>query len=87
MIDLGKEIAKQNANIVVHIYGDGELKDEFQAALNQNGLQNILKLHGFESDKEKNLWQQRFFAADEQIRRFSTCGAGSLCTRSPCHCL
>ncbi|SOD65406.1 CDP-glycerol glycerophosphotransferase family protein [Alysiella filiformis] len=53
MIDLGKEIAKQNANIVVHIYGDGELKDEFQAALNQNGLQNILKLHGFESDKEK----------------------------------
>ncbi len=53
MIDLGKEIAKQNAGIVINIYGDGALKDEFQTALKENNLQNVLKLHGFESDKEK----------------------------------
>ncbi|MFZ7343575.1 CDP-glycerol glycerophosphotransferase family protein [Avibacterium volantium] len=53
MIDLGKEIIKQNANIVVNIYGDGELKDEFQVAIKDNNLQHILRLQGFESDKEK----------------------------------
>lgn len=53
IIDLGKEIAKQGKNIVINIYGDGALKDEFQTALKSNGLQHILKLHGFESDKEK----------------------------------
>ena len=53
MIDLGKEIIKQNANIVINIYGDGALKDEFQTAVKNNNLQNILKLHGFESNKEK----------------------------------
>lgn len=53
MIDLGKEIVKRNTNIVVNIYGDGALKDEFQTALKNNNLQNVLKLHGFESDKEK----------------------------------
>ncbi|WP_198345315.1 CDP-glycerol glycerophosphotransferase family protein [Neisseria weixii] len=54
MIDLGKEIIKQNAGIVINIYGDGALKDEFQTALKNNGLQNVLKLHGFESNKEKS---------------------------------
>lgn len=53
MIDLGKEIVKQNANIVVNIYGDGALKDEFQTALKDNNLQKVLKLQGFESNKEK----------------------------------
>lgn len=53
MIDLGKEIVKQKVDIVINVYGDGELKDEFQTALKENGLQNIIKLHGFESDKEK----------------------------------
>lgn len=53
MIDLGKEIIKQNAGIVINIYGDGALKDEFQTALKNNNLQDVLKLHGFESNKEK----------------------------------
>lgn len=53
MIDLGREIIRQNADIIINIYGDGALKDEFQTALKENGLQNILKMHGFESDKEK----------------------------------
>ncbi|TNH00935.1 glycosyltransferase, partial [Pasteurellaceae bacterium USgator11] len=53
MIDLGKEINRQNAGIVVNIYGDGALKDEFQTALQANGLQDILKLHGFKSNKER----------------------------------
>lgn len=53
MIDLGKEIVKQNVGIIVNVYGDGELRDEFLAALKENNLQNIIKLHGFESDKAK----------------------------------
>ena len=53
MIDLGKEILKQNADIIINIYGDGSLKDEFQTAIKESGLQNILKLQGFESNKEK----------------------------------
>lgn len=53
MIDLGREIVKQNADIVVNIYGDGALKDEFAKVVKDNNLHNILKLQGFESDKEK----------------------------------
>lgn len=53
IIDLGKEILKKNADIIINIYGDGSLKDEFQTAIKESGLQNILKLQGFESNKEK----------------------------------
>lgn len=53
LIDLGKEILAQDKDIVINIYGDGALKEEFRVAIITNGLGSILKLHGFESDKEK----------------------------------
>lgn len=53
MIDLGREILAKKQNIIVNIYGDGALKGDFQAAIEQNGLQSILKLRGFEIDKGK----------------------------------
>ena len=53
LIDLGKEILGQNQDIVINIYGDGQLKDEFQATIVAAGLSDTLILHGFESNKEK----------------------------------
>ncbi|CUU53003.1 CDP-glycerol glycerophosphotransferase family protein [Actinobacillus pleuropneumoniae] len=53
MIDLGKEILAQNSNVVVNIYGDGALKDEFIAEITRHGLEHILKVRGFESNKSK----------------------------------
>lgn len=53
MIDLGKEILAQRQDIVVNIYGDGALKEDFLMAIEKNALQDVLKLRGFESDKQK----------------------------------
>jgi cps6D len=53
LIELGKEIQTKNSNIVVNVYGDGKLKGEFQAAIDDNGLHDIIRLRGFEPDKGK----------------------------------
>ncbi|PJG86149.1 CDP-glycerol glycerophosphotransferase family protein [Conservatibacter flavescens] len=53
MIDLGKQIKAQNEHIVLNIYGDGALKADFMQAISDNGLDGILRVHGFESDKHK----------------------------------
>lgn len=53
MIDLGKEILAQGQDIVVNIYGDGALKEDFLMAIEKNALQDILKVRGFEGDKQK----------------------------------
>lgn len=53
LIDLGKHIRDTGEKIEINIYGDGALKAELSAAVQGNGLQNILKIRGFESDKTK----------------------------------
>ncbi|STZ09700.1 Probable poly(glycerol-phosphate) alpha-glucosyltransferase [Moraxella caviae] len=46
-------ILKIAENITVNIYGDGALKSDFVQAVADNGLEDILLVHGFESDKQK----------------------------------
>ncbi|QBQ63517.1 glycosyltransferase [Actinobacillus indolicus] len=53
IIDLGKAILDKKANIIVNVYGDGALKDDFMAEIEKYQLQDIIKLKGFESDKAK----------------------------------
>ncbi|QEY24486.1 CDP-glycerol glycerophosphotransferase family protein [Neisseria animalis] len=53
LIDLGNAIKAAKENITVNIYGDGALKSDFVQAVADNGLEDILLVHGFESDKQK----------------------------------
>lgn len=53
IIDLGKEILAKKENIIINVYGDGALKDIFEAEIEAYQLQHIIKLKGFESDKVK----------------------------------
>ena len=46
-------------NIVINIYGDGELKDELQQEIDKNNLNDYLKLKGFQSDKKAIFTQNK----------------------------
>lgn len=53
LIDIGLQIKSSNQDFVINIYGDGELRGEFEAKIAEHQLQDHLVLHGFEADKEK----------------------------------
>lgn len=53
IIDLGKEIRAKNEKVVVSVYGDGKLKNDFIAEIEKHQLQHIIVVKGFESDKKK----------------------------------
>lgn len=53
LIDLGKELQRSGSDYVINVYGDGELKGQLQAQIEEDGLSGCLKLRGFESDKKK----------------------------------
>ncbi|KZX10656.1 CDP-glycerol glycerophosphotransferase family protein [Methanobrevibacter filiformis] len=53
LIDIGKEIKKQNLDFKINIYGTGELLDKIKKEIKYNDLENILFLRGYEEDKEK----------------------------------
>ena len=51
-IDLAKIIKEQKLNIIINIYGDGELKDQLQQEIDKNNLNDYLKLKGFQPNKK-----------------------------------
>ena len=58
-IDLAQIIKEKQMNIVINIYGDGELKDELQQEIDKNNLNDYLKLKGFQSDKKAIFTQNK----------------------------
>ncbi len=53
LIELAKHLKDLQKDIVINIYGDGELKEEFQSQVVENQLENHLILKGFEMDKKR----------------------------------
>lgn len=53
LIDLGQELQRSGSDYVINVYGDGELKGQLQAQIEENGLSGCLNLRGFEADKQK----------------------------------
>lgn len=53
LIDFALEVKRQNKDIVVNVYGDGGLKHEFETEIQQQNLQDIIFLRGYEKDKKK----------------------------------
>nr|WP_281192415.1 CDP-glycerol glycerophosphotransferase family protein [Methanobrevibacter filiformis] len=53
LIDIGKEIKKQNLDFKINIYGTGNLLNKIKNEIKNNELENILFLRGYEEDKEK----------------------------------
>ena len=51
-VDLAKAIRETQQHIIINIYGDGELKDELQHQIDDNGLNECIHLHGYEPNKE-----------------------------------
>jgi cps6D len=51
-VDLAKAIRETQQHIIINIYGDGELKDELQHQIDDNGLNEYIHLHGYEPNKE-----------------------------------
>ena len=51
-VDLAKAIRETQQHIIINIYGDGELKDELQHQIDDNGLNKYIHLHGYEPNKE-----------------------------------
>lgn len=51
-VDLAKAIRETQQHIIINIYGDGELKDELQYQIDDNGLNEYIHLHGYEPNKE-----------------------------------
>ena len=51
-VDLAKAIKETQQHIIINIYGDGELKDELQHQIDDNGLNEYIHLHGYEPNKE-----------------------------------
>lgn len=51
-VDLAKAIREMQQHIIINIYGDGELKDELQHQIDDNGLNECIHLHGYEPNKE-----------------------------------
>ena len=58
-IDLAQIIKEKQMNIVINIYGDGELKDQLQQEIDKNNLNDYLKLKGFQSDKKAIFTQNK----------------------------
>lgn len=55
LIDSVENICKNNDNVVLKIYGDGELKDELQSYINDKSLQNSVFLMGRTNDMKAML--------------------------------
>ena len=51
-VDLAKAIRETQQHIIINIYGDGELKDELQHQIDDNGLNEYIHLHGYKPNKE-----------------------------------
>lgn len=51
LIKLGNLIKEKKSDLIINIYGDGPLREEFEQSIKDNDLENILKVHGFVSDK------------------------------------
>lgn len=51
-VDLAKAIRETQQHIIINIYGDGELKDELQHQIDDNGLNEYIHLHGYGPNKE-----------------------------------
>lgn len=51
-VDLAKAIRETQQHIIINIYGDGELKDELQHQIDDNGLNEYIHLHDYEPNKE-----------------------------------
>ena len=53
LLELAKQIQKEGKDLCINVYGDGPLKTELEESIREFGLERILILKGFESDKHK----------------------------------
>ncbi|KZX17289.1 CDP-glycerol glycerophosphotransferase family protein [Methanobrevibacter filiformis] len=53
LINIGKEIKRENLDFKINIYGTGELSGKIEKEIKYNNLENILFLRGYEENKGK----------------------------------
>lgn len=75
----------------LHIYGNGDLKDELQAQIDGSGLQNNVYLKGFTNDIQGVLCKSSIFAFSSLVEGFALvlveameCGVPVVSYRCPC---